>query len=332
MRHLVNFGLLFCFAALAVTGAMAFWLPFSITTTRVHIVFGLLTATLVVLHLLSRGAYFRGQLTLAGRPSSLQNRTAALLLVLGGVLVATIAGWSLTRWFVAQGYEARHRAEIVRSSPLAGFVDEVTHRRIVGRVAGDAADVSLSLTIGFQKGLQVLPAVAVWAESTTGAMIETLYLDEALAYAETPSWGGQPTARNEILPIWRHRYTMVSGVDPQGAVDVVTAATPTHSFTLDDYLTLGEAKEFVLCVEVNAPRDPNDNYPDAQLGQPSLLYTAYIEVDSPQAYSLLELTGHGGGAQQGGDIHYDLDGVTSAKRLIDLLLVKTSTVNKVADE
>jgi len=46
MRHLVNFGLLFCFLTLAVTGVMEFALPFSIVTARVHIVFGLATLVL----------------------------------------------------------------------------------------------------------------------------------------------------------------------------------------------------------------------------------------------------------------------------------------------
>jgi hypothetical protein len=57
-----------------------------------------------------------------------------------------------------------------------------------------------------------------------------------------------------------------------------------------------------------------------------LLYTAYIEPDSDQPYALLELTGHGGGAETSGAIQYDLDAFTDAKQLIDLLLVKTEPV------
>ena len=157
-------------------------------------------------------------------------------------------------------------------------------------------------------------------------MIETLYLDQSLAYASAPKWGGSPTPRQRILPIWRHRYTMVSGLDPLGEVDAVTAATPDHSFTLDDYLVVGEGKSFILCVEVNAPRDPNDRYPDPHIGQPSLLYTAFIEPESENFYALLELTGHGGGAEESGAIQYVLGGFTTAKELLDLLLVKVGPV------
>ena len=54
IRHIANLGLLLSFTTLAVTGVMSFVLPFSITTTRVHIVFGLATLVLVGMHLAGR--------------------------------------------------------------------------------------------------------------------------------------------------------------------------------------------------------------------------------------------------------------------------------------
>ena len=62
MRHVVNFGLLFSFVTLAVTGVLSFVLPFDLPTTRIHIVFGLVTLILVGLHLYSRVPYFKQQL------------------------------------------------------------------------------------------------------------------------------------------------------------------------------------------------------------------------------------------------------------------------------
>ena len=61
----------------------------------------------------------------------------------------------------------------------------------------------------------------------------------------------------------------------------------------------------MVCVEVNAVRDPNEAWPDEELGQPSLLYTAYFEPAAGGGYALLELTAHGGGAEQGGTLEYD---------------------------
>lgn len=330
MRHLINFGLLFCFTTLAVTGAMAFFLPFSIDTTRVHVVFGLATLILVGLHLAGRVGYFKKQL--AGATSNRARASRPLLagLVLGwaGLLVVAIFGWQPSRWFIEQGYEARHRAEIVRSSPLTGFLDSQADLRLIVREPGPGADVALGVFIGFSQRLKKPPAIAVWAESMTGAMIETLYLDPALAYSDEPNWAGKPTPRHHILPIWRHRYTLASGVDPQGDLEVLTAATPSHSFTLDDQLKLNAARRFVLCVEVNAPGDPNEHYPDPHLGQPSLIYTAYIDLDDSQPYALGELTGHGGGSERDGAIRYDLSGFTTAQQLIHLVLVKTQAKDK----
>jgi len=322
-RHIVNFGLLFSFVTLATTGAMAFLLPFSIVTTRVHIVFGLTTAILVGLHLATRVPYFKKQLMPRGKANIPQPLLLAIAGAWVGLLATAVAGWAPAELLVEQGYEARHSAQIVRGSPLAGFGSTDHESRLVVRKPAEEGDVAISLYVGFEKTNGPLPAFAVWAETPTGSMIETLYLDPALAYSSEPDWGGRATPRHHILPLWRHRYTLVSGVDPTGEVDAVTSATPSHSFTLDDYLTLGEGKAFILCVEVNAPRDPNGQYPDEHVGQPSLLYTAYVEPDADNPYALLELTGHGGGAEQSGAIQYDLDGFTSARQLVDLLLLKT---------
>ena len=325
-RHLVNFGLLASFLTLAVSGALAFFRPFSIVTTRVHVVFGLVTFVFVGLHLASRTGYFKRQLThnssaTASRPLLIGVLVAWLLL-----LGVAFLGWTPARFLLGQSYEARHRAEIVRASPLTGFIESARHTRLVARAPTDDADVGVSLSMGFPKALKTLPSVAIWAETTAGTMIETLYIDPDLAYSDRPEWGGKPTSRHLILPLWRHRYTMVSGIDPTGEVDAISGATKSHSFSLDDYLVLGEEKSFVLCVEVNAHGDFNESYPDLHIGQPSLLYTALIELDSDQRHALLELTGHGGGAEKSGAIHYELDGFTSAKELVDLVLARTGPV------
>jgi hypothetical protein len=279
------------------------------------------------LHVIGRVRYFRNQLGPRERASIPRWRIGALLAGWGLLLTAALVNWGPVKLLVEQGYESRHRAEIVRGSSLTGFMDTAGHQRLVARAAAETSDAALSLTIRFGNSSEPPPAIAVWTETSAGAMIETLFLDQTLAYSEKPVWGGSNTPRHHILPLWRHRYTLVSGVDPNGAVDAFAAATPSHSFTLDDYLVLGDSKSFVLCVEVNAPADPNDAYTNPHIGQPSLLYTAYIELDSDQPYSLLELTGHGGGAEDSGAIQYDLDALTDAKQLVDLLLAKIEPVD-----
>lgn len=311
-RHIVNFGLLFSFLGLAVTGVMAFTLPFSLTTTRVHVVFGALTLLLVVAHLVSRTRYFSGKLSGKG---SARGMVVGVALGAGAIAVVAVAGWWPTAAAIELGYEARQRQAIVRGSAVAGFLDDGGTRWIV-REPSDPELPSLALAMR----LRGEPAVAVWVESSTGAMIETLHLPEALAYAEKVEWQGVKTDRHRLLPIWRHRYTMVSGVEPNGEVDLYSGATRTHSFELEKHLEDG--KPFVLCVEVNAVGDPNESWPDPGLGQPSLLYTAYFEPEAGGGYALLELTAHGGEAAEGGTLAYDLEGVDRARELVDLLLAR----------
>lgn len=323
MNHIVNFGLLFSFLTLAVSGCLAFMRPFSLVTSRVHIVFGLVTMILVGCHLATRLGYFRRSLS----SRSTQGISARRLTAIGGawllLLVIALSGWFPSEYLIRLSYEYRHRTAIVRSSPLSGFESIGDRSRAVVREVGEQGDLAVSLIIQLSQSQTAAPSLAVWAETPSGSMIETLYLDPSLAYTEVPNWGGIPTPRHQILPIWRHRYTLVSGIDYKGEVDAVSGATRSHRFALEDYLVLGEEESFVLCVEVNQPGDPNEAYPDPHLGQPSLLYTAYIEPGQKPGYVLLELTGHGGDAENNGAIHYDLESCTSALKSVDFLLANT---------
>ncbi len=330
MRHIVNFGLLFAFATLAVSGGLAFFRSFSITTTRVHVVFGITTLILVGLHLFSRLKYFRSQLQRTSNQRISRLTLASIVVAWGGLLFIAIGNFAPIPWAMGYGYEAKHRLEIVRNSAMASYQQTMNADSpvlMVAREPSPEANVRVAVTVQFGPQLAKVPTVAIWAESTAGAMIETLYLDPKLTWAEEPEWGKVTTNRSRILPIWRHRYTVVSGIDPSGKVDALTSATPTHSFSLDSYLTIDAGKSFVLCLEVNLPHDPNVDFEDPHLGQPSLLYTALIEPGDSNRYVLLELTGHGGGAEKSGAIQYDLDGVTSARDLVELILARSALVD-----
>jgi hypothetical protein len=322
MRHWVNFGLLFSFITLAVSGLLAYFQPFSLVTTRVHLVFGLLTLFLVALHLLSRVPYFKSRVFDRGGSPQM---ALAVMLIWGGLLALSLYGFWPARPIMASSYESRHKQAIVRESPLAGFLDGGEDTRIVARQPGENADTAVSLLVRFGEATESLPAVAIWAETTTGSMIETLYLDTQLAFSEKVNWQGVQTRRHHLLPIWRHKYTLVSGVEPTGEIDAFTAATPSHAFTLDQYLSAGDEGRFVLCLEVNAVGDASSAYPDPHLGQPSLLYTALIDISGGAGYQLLELTAHGGEAIESGTLNYNLENIGSARQLIDLLLVHSST-------
>lgn len=321
MRHIVNVGLLVIFLALAVTGLMSFALPFSITTTQVHIIAGLAMLVLVVFHVAGRLPYFKKQAR--GGSGALGRATLAAIVCLTAVLILlAYTAKPPVSWLIEQSYESRNRAQIVRTSSLTGFSEPTAHRRLIARASQDPESSGLSLSLGFAEDLESLPAIAVWAETTTGALIETLHLEQTLAYSDRPVWEDIRTQRNHILPVWRHRYTLVSGINPDGEVDVTSGATESHSHALDPYLLPGKGNKFLLFVEINAAKDRNDKWTDPAIGQPSLLYSALIKVDDEQPYTILELTGHGGGAEGSGDIQYDLEQFTTALKLVDLFLAK----------
>lgn len=332
MRHVVNFGLLGVFLALAITGLMAFTLPFSLTTARVHIIMGMAFVVLVLMHVFGRFPYFRK--VVAAKPGAPLSPLKFIAIATAWVAMLAAAWLPVPpiSWLISQSYEARNQAEIVRTSSLVGFEKVSPHRKIIVRKVQSPDSHPLSVSISFREHLQKLPATAVWAESTTGTLIETLYLDPTLAFADKVEWEGWLTKRNHILPIWRNRYTAISGKDANGKVDAVSGATESHLFAIDPYLKSGHENQFVLCVEINAPNDPNTAWTNQLIGQPSLLYTALIKVDQLSRYTLLELTGHGGGAEDNGNVQYDLEGFGSAKKLVDLLLVKLEeTPEKIAE-
>lgn len=322
MRHVVNIALLCMFTTLLVTGIMVFFLPFSLLTTRVHVVSGLIVSTLVACHLATRLQYF--QKAFGARIRGLSKvRLAISLSLSAGFTALAIWGVPPLSWMLSQSYESRHRAQIFRASPLVGFGQPSPHSQVIVRTSDDTGSGDLSVLLSFRKSLKALPAIAVWAESTTGTMIETLYLSPELAYREQADWRGTAAARSEVLPIWRHRYSVISQVAPDGQADVVSGATEKHEFALDRYLLPGKANRFVLCVEINTAHDPNDTWTDPELGQPSLLYTALVDVDRDPPHALLELTGHGGDAEAAtGAVQYNLESITTAKKDADLFLVK----------
>ena len=323
MRHLVNFGLLFSFSALAATGTLAYFQPFSLSVTNIHIIAGFITLVLVILHIVARVPYFRNRITKGKQ--SLSSRIQILMIALAcGILVYTaIYNLPPASWLIENSYEHKNSAQIVRSSNLVGFDQPAPHRKWIVRKSQDGNGSGISISLGFREDLNPMPSIAVWAESTIGSMIETLFLEQSLAYSEVPLWEDYKTQRSHILPLWRHRYTLLSGISPSGEIDAVSGATETHRFALDPYLQPGKGNEFVLCVEINAPKDLSNNFPDPLLGQPSLLYTCLVEVDSEQSYYLFELTGHGGGdAIETGNVQYDLEIIDSAKQMKDLFLAK----------
>lgn len=344
MKHYVNFALLFAFVTLVTSGVMRFVAPFDLATTRVHIVFGAAVLILVGLHLAARPRYFL-KILRRRKPSADGPRPWLLLLA---VLLswASLLGASLWNWFpvpqlVSQSYESKNRATIFRPEQGTGFEDLGGGARLKRQAPG-GANVLVEIEWGpafeaeanFPKAFSgAKPQVAIWAESSAGSLIETFFVSEESAFAESLTWNGNPLRRVDILPIWRHRFTLVSGLDPSGEIDAYTGATPTHDFSVEQYLK-EDSDVIYLCVEINAPNDENshynawqpttaDGYMHEGLGQPSVFYSALLDPADEKKYYLMDFVGHGGSSNtQDGQVQYDASHLTTARELVEKILVR----------
>jgi hypothetical protein len=356
LRHFVNIALLLFFATLLVSGLLRFLAPFSLVTTRVHIVFGIGVAVLVALHLVERTKYFKQILGLGKKRSVSQTKAQAskrqvplrmLSAVIGlwlVLLVAALWDYPPASSLISLSYESRHRRAIFRPDPKAVFQPVKDGARVKRATASDA---NLLVELEWGPAFESLyrraslpfadarPQIAVWAESQNGSLIETLFLSERVAYREQLEWAGHPMRRVHVLPVWRHRYTLKTGVTPDGEIDAYSGATPEHSFSLHNNLKT-EGEPFYLYIEINAPKDPNSFFNSEQnsdkpgymkpgIGQPSVIYGAYIEPKQDKQYLLLDLIGHGGSTnKQDGNIHYETAQLTSAKQLVEKILVRVT--------
>lgn len=343
MKHYVNFALLVAFGILVASALLRFFQPFSLATTRVHIVFGSLVLVLVALHLASRLAYFT-RMFRKERSDGLSRPVRLLVypvVTCGYLLSASLLDWWPVPQLLALGHEVKQRRIIFRPEDGTA-IRPLENRMQLKRLTPDEAAVFVEIEWGSAYDpvaefptpfTGARPQIALWAESSVGSLIETFFVSEESAFSESFEWAGNKRRRVDILPIWRHQFTLASGVQPDGDIDTYSGATPEHSFSIEKYLT-EDAEGFYLSVEVNAPRDPNDFYHSNQpessegytlpgIGQPSVYYSAFIDPAENKKYYLMEFVGHGGSSsQQSGNIYFDSDHLTTARGLIEKILVR----------
>ncbi|MGJ8693866.1 MAG: hypothetical protein ACSHW0_15465 [Thalassotalea sp.] len=331
-KHFVHFALLFSFLTLAVSGLMAYFLPFSLLIARLHILFAVFTIILIAYHLYQRYQYFFNTLS---RRNILTMKTLILAALLWFFFwLVSINNLQPAAFFMNNSFEAIHQKEILRTSPHSATIITKDLIQTVRATPPQpqqkqlmAQTTAITLEMRFPEVEKLKPAIAIWAESTTGALIETLYLSPELAFSEQPIWHGKQVSRHHILPVWRNRFTLMSGIEPSGKIDALSGATAKHQFNLEKYF-LNNEDEYLLFIEINLPFDINESWQDQHLGQPSVLYSAYIDHSKYRVNALLELTGHGGSDQDLGKIQYDLSSISSAQNLVDLVLASSFNIKQ----
>lgn len=153
--------------------------------------------------------------------------------------------------------------------------------------------------------------------------------------------------RPESLPVFLHQLT--SSVNAFTSADQITSnnshinhstidgfagATMLENFLLSSRSHASLPDSYKVRFEINQSFDFNsfyssDRFPDDPIysgngysGQPSVIYEAIIDTRSTQQYYPMTLIGRGHHSGGDGDIHTDMDNLTTAKELIDRIIVE----------
>lgn len=201
---------------------------------------------------------------------------------------------------------------------------------------GDAWLHDFPLFLGIEK--KNPPQIAIWVEDMRGNYISTIYVTHKIA---TESWqanGGN--RRKESLPVWcysrgvRYFDGLYLPTKKEPLADGISGATPHGSFDVK-ICPIGDLRQFVVKIEVNHSTDWNDAYPkdakesDANYsggkggsGQPAIVYSVAIDLDSSQKQYTAIIIGHSSPDGSDGEIYPDVSFLTSA-----LNIVKEITIN-----
>lgn len=203
------------------------------------------------------------------------------------------------------------------------------------------------LTISFQKGeSHNHPSFVIWIEDTSGLYIETLFLTQAVATGyfnygkvENRKWVPAEKRYPESLPYWAHKRSVIAEdgfympSSDTSLPDAITGATPKGSFELITKIKEQGLNQFNLLFEINQTWDfneywTNNKFPDNEAYkrscQPALVYSAKIDLSSPQVEYELRPIGHSHYAGETGELFEDLSTITTALHIAEKITVKVN--------
>ena len=196
------------------------------------------------------------------------------------------------------------------------------------------------------------PQMAVWIEDTLGNYVTTIFVSKATA--KGLFFGGRTKEnfkefdqkkdaigayrRVNALPVWSHKRGvqyedgMYVPTNNKPLPDGITGATIINNFKL--LSSIDSIAQFKLKMELNVAFDDNEYYsefdfPDdeifhngtGQLGQPSIVFETQIDSKDDKNYYLMNLIGHGHHSAQNGEIYKDLSTLTTAKKIVERIVV-----------
>ncbi|NAS12196.1 DUF4405 domain-containing protein [Poritiphilus flavus] len=339
-RKLISTGLALCFAIVSVSGVLSFVLDYKRGIAATHTLFGFLFLI---------GAFFHISNNWQGlRAYVLKKRSNPYFISLGLILLLLL---SLS---VTDSRPVSHIMEF-GTRLRAGQEREVENNSFIA--IDKNRDSLQQLEIELVAGEHYWhPQMAIWLETLDGEYLASLYVTYATAKGtffggrtkenfksfDAKPGNSQEYRRVDALPVWSHKrgVQQADGIyapspeDP--LVDAISGATLSNSFRLKTSFG-GSPEKVRLRLEINVAFDDNEFYSEydfpedevfhngtGQLGQPSVVYEVVIDLKEDQKkYYLMELVGHGHHSAQTGSVYPDLERLTTARAIVERILVKT---------
>ncbi len=336
LRKIVSLSIAFSFVVLLVTGILSYFKDYSRSVATLHTVFGLLFSFGILFHLKNNI-----------RSLKVYSKERWLLLVIGiGTLFFFGAFYQLTPIDTFMDFGAKQKANAKKE------VDSLQYEFVQMNLSQD-----IQLTIDLLRSEHYWhPQMAIWVEDEGGNHLQTLYVSKATAkglffggrskdnfktFDESKEASGD-YRRVNALPVWSHRrgvkYADGLYVPPSNdpLPDAITGETLTDNFKL--HTSTAAPSRFRLKIEINVAFDDNEYYseydfPDdevfhngtGQLGQPSIIFESHVDMNDGKNYYLMDLIGHGHHSAQNGSIDTDLSKLTTAKQIVERIVVGVKT-------
>ncbi|MDG1357122.1 MAG: hypothetical protein P8P36_02905 [Akkermansiaceae bacterium] len=307
-RNVVSLSIAVLFLSLAVTGVMGFFLPFNILTVSVHALLGFVFIGSIALHLKNNFRQLKNYFT---------SKTALLVILCVAILVAVIliqpkpvlAILGLSKNLGP----AADRFELIDTKVVYNYTPAPHYKMRLDFKGGSAFDADNP------------PHMAIWLENTSRYHLKTLYHSKASDVQNSlPYWHYKKSEYEKYKA--ESEAAEKAGKKQAEDVDALSSATPNESFDPADYIVPKDPEKetpYRLLIEINAPRDKNEHYPD----QPSLVYVVEVDNKNPRSYQVLDLVGYPESEmdEEEGELEWSLlytdETITTAHDLFDSALL-----------